>query len=147
MRCTNVNRTDNETISKVLYDKILLKLGENDLSYGAFVLICMPNSTILEWTSWYRSSNDVKAGLCKMCVFYFYHFFMITAIVCMYVQYVCVRIKLYVHFILSFKTDCNFILGWQRKYGLNYGHLRYATCMCTFWTTNCVMISIHIIGE
>lgn len=48
VRCTNVNRTDNETISKVLYDKILFKLGENDLSYGAFVLICMPNSTILE---------------------------------------------------------------------------------------------------
>lgn len=52
--------------------------------------------------------------------------------VCMYVQYVCVCIKLYVHFILSFKTDCNFILGRKRRYVLNYGHLRYATCMCTF---------------
>lgn len=50
----------------------------------------------------------------------------------MYVQYVCVCIKPYVHFILSFKTDCNFILELKRKYVLNYGHLRYATCMCTF---------------
>ena len=32
MRCTNVNRTDNETISKVLYDKILFKLGKKELS-------------------------------------------------------------------------------------------------------------------
>ncbi len=42
---------------------------------------------------------------------------MITAIVCMYVcmysMYVC--IKLFVHFILSFKTDCNFILGLKKK--------------------------------
>lgn len=55
------------------------------------------------------------SGLGKMCVFYFYHFFMITAIVCVYSMCVRVRvrvcIKLYVHFILSFKTDCNFILG------------------------------------
>lgn len=28
MRCTNVNRMDDETMSKVLYDEILFKVGE-----------------------------------------------------------------------------------------------------------------------
>lgn len=35
------------------------------------------------------------SGLCKMCVFYFYHFFMITAIVCVYSMCVCVRARVY----------------------------------------------------
>lgn len=45
-----------------------------------------------------------------MCVFCFYHFFKITAIVCMYSKYVRVYLKkiMYVHFILSLRIGCNF---------------------------------------
>lgn len=65
--------------------------GRRGKKSQAFVLICMPKSNhfrvsvmiiimLMMWTP--------GSGLCKMCVFCFYHFFKITAIVCMYSKYV-----------------------------------------------------------